>query len=385
MNQKNEIIEVAGGYAWGELNAKGLTSDYQGSRKNSPKKLERSHLPAAHENQLDAIDSTEPMMRVTWQRLPRQENPAHQHLISQESSDGARSKMYLLNKIARLFGAIDYEFLYWADLTAPTVNAIMAKLRDAGYKGSTRNAYLTVMKATAREAWVLHQLDLETYERIKLVKRVKFSKEPAGMSRKLEILKGIITTARNTGKPTATRNSLIMELMVFTGMRRKEVTKILVPDHILPDAQDILILGKGNKERKAKLPPQIWERLIDYLTTERTWQPGALFCPYWNKRKEPKISQKGMDVSSINKIYETTIEQYLVGREEDFPLGGKPITPHDIRRSFATIMESQGLSVRELQILLGHASSATTELYIRDDKDAYREKAASIGSSLLNE
>lgn len=336
----------------------------------------RTHLPAAHEQRADAVDSEEPLMRVLWRPIPRHKNPAHQHLITQESSDGARSKMYLLNHIARSFGAEDYEHIFWPDLTASTVNTIMAVLRDRGYKESTRNAYLAVIKGTSKEAWMLGQMELETYEKIKSVKRIKAQRITAGSSKDLKMLVDLIKCTREENKPTARRNALLLEMMVFTGIRRKEARGIMIPSHISYDRQDILIQGKGGKDRWARLPDTVWCNLIEYIQEERGAEPGALFCAYWNKRSTPRVSDQGLNVSNINRILDASLKLYIASREDDYKLSDNDLTPHDIRRSFATALHALGHSVREIQVILGHSSVQTTEGYLHDDKDSYREKAS---------
>lgn len=344
---------------------------------------ERTHLPAAHENRTDAIHAYGPVMRVTQQPIPRLENPAHQHLISQESSDGARGKMYLLNHLASAFGAPDYEHLYWADLTSQSINTIMAQLRDFGYKESSRNAYLTAMKSSAKEAWLLGQMELETYEKIRAIRRVKSDRIQTGKSQSMEMLVDLVEAVRNEGKLTSRRNALLLEIMIFTGMRRREVRSIRVPDHIFYDKQDILIQGKGGKDRWSKLPETIWDNLIDYLHEERTWEPGALFCAYWNKRSRPIISDKGLNVSNVNRILESAVKLYVTQRDDDYNPTEAQITPHDLRRSFATALYEMDHSPRAIQIILGHSSLSTTEGYLHDEKDGYRDEASKSLDDIL--
>lgn len=352
---------------------------------NAPAARHRSHLPESQESRAGAVEAAEIMVRVTWNPIPRNLNPAHQHLISQESQDGARSKMYLLNHISRMFGASDYEHLFWPDLTPSAINTVLAALRDQGYKRSTRNAYLTALKSCAKEAWVLKQIDIDTYERIKNIKRVKVSQPPAGRAHDISILNGLLQyIENNTQKNTRHRDALILKLMIFTGMRRKEVTLLHYPRDFEFDTKEIKIQGKGGKIRVMMLPDLLWEKVIDYIVTERGKESGALFCPYWNKRYSPKVNDRGIDVSTINRIFESAVKGYVAFREEDHA-GQLSITPHDIRRSYATLMYSNGLSIREIQILLDHASIETTETYVRDPTDSYSAKAASLGNSLLSE
>ena len=48
---------------------------------------------------------------------------------------------------------------------------------------------------------------------------------------------------------------------------------------------------------------------------------------------------------------------------------GKPILPHDLRRTFAQLAYKNGADLRQVQIALGHSSIRTTEVYLGLDQD----------------
>ncbi|MBB3229907.1 tyrosine-type recombinase/integrase [Halomonas stenophila] len=343
-------------------------------RKPTPR--HRPHLPAAHQHRPGAVDASRPVMRVTPAPIPRLENPAHVHLQTQNSSSGARSKLYLLNNMARLFGAEDHEHLVWHDLRAPVVHFILAHLREAGYKASTRNAYLAALKGIAKESWAMEVMSPDTFERIRAIRPASNPRKPKGRAHDIATLRGLIQAAASDGTPTARRNALIITFMASLGIRREEVTRIQVPRDIDFRSQEIHIHGKGNKERLVVPPEPVWRALLDYLETERGYDSGALFCPYWNNRSAPVIGENGLTLGVINYVLSKA-------RRRCAELLGEAVTPHDLRRSFATFMHEQGMSIRELQVLLGHANSATTEAYVRDEKDAYRHKAAELAKGLF--
>lgn len=342
-----------------------------------PVPLERSHLPAKLDNRAGAVDYSLPPMRVTAHPIPRMENPAHLHLESQESSTGARSKMYLLNNVARMFGAEDYEHLVWQDLTPKIITAVMGKLRDAGYKASTRNAYMAALKGTARHAWRDGLMDADVFERIKDIKNFKVHAEPAGRAFELKLLTELAETAGNRDLVAARRNRLLIWLMVVTGIRREEVCKIQYPQDFDMVDKEIVIHGKGKKNRRVQPPEFLWNELISYIHEERSEDRGALFTRYLRKTPKPAPAFKSLDVSSINYIIKDAMLHSA-------SFQSNKITPHDVRRSFTTIMHSHGMNIRELQVLLGHANSSTTERYLRDDHAEYRDKAAKLGDKAFN-
>ncbi|CAM3863105.1 site-specific integrase [Vreelandella rituensis] len=347
-----------------------------------PAKPSRSFLPDAHLNRDDSIDATKPVVRITNHPIPRLENPAHIHLQSQGSPSGARSKMYLLNNVARYFGAHDYEYVVWHDLKVPAIKFVLGRLRDEGYKPSTRNAYLSALKGTAKESWGMEIMTPDAYERIRAIKPAKNHPEPAGRAQNLSVIKSLVTTARTDGTLTANRNALMILFLGFLGIRREELISIHIPRDFDFAEKKIKIHGKGTKKRNLRLPDPLWEELIQYLDAERGYSPGALFCRYGNNRATPRINDVGLNVTAVNYILNKVRERCNTTIAD---LIGIEVTPHDMRRSFATTMHEHGMSIRELQVLLGHSNSSTTETYVRDDKEAYLQKAASVGESLFQD
>lgn len=333
----------------------------------------RSHLPSKHQNRPDAIDATGQVVRVSETPIPRLENPAHIYLDSLQTPAGARSRMYLLNRLARMLGSESYESVFWQDLRTPVIRRILAELRDdteSPVSPVTRNIYLSTIKAVSREAWMMGVMELEVFEKIRTIPPIRHESVTSGRAYDFEMLQAIITAARDDGTPTARRNTLIIAFMSFLGLRRQEVTKVHISDINFLE-KELTVQGKGNKQRILTFPTPVWEELISYLDAERGYDSGALFCPYWNKRSTPKINDEGLDVTNINYILKKA-------RLNCHDLIGQPVTPHDLRRSFATELHDRGMSVREIQVLLGHANSSTTETYVRDDKDGYRGKAAKL-------
>lgn len=335
----------------------------------------RSHLPTQHLSRSGAVDSVAPVLRVTTSPIPRLENPAHIYLDSLQTPSGARSRMYLLNGMARMCGASDYEHIHWEDMRTPEVRRLLAILRDRGNSPVTRNTYLSTIKATCREAWMMGSMDLEVLEKIRSIDPARHDKELAGTAYALSVLQALIEAARGDGTATAERNALIIAFIALMGLRRQEVTKIHLSDLVF-SSKELQVHGKGNKKRTLELPAPLWDDLILYLDNERGYEPGALFCPYWNRRNKPKINDIGLEVSNVNSI----LNKARIRCEEYLPGG---VTPHDLRRSFATELHRRDMSIREIQVLLGHANSSTTETYVRDDTDSYRSKAAKILSDEL--
>jgi integrase/recombinase XerC len=148
-------------------------------------------------------------------------------------------------------------------------------------------------------------------------------------------------------------------LLLSTGIRRSEAVGITLDDLDLEERQ-LLIRGKGDKERVVPLTEQAVEAIQAYLPHRTKTQSRHLFVSTW----------KGQPIHGrcINRMLKTVIEK--AGLE------GQGITPHKLRHTFATHLIRNGTDVRTVQELLGHADIQTTARYLHSDT---RTKAAAVG------
>jgi len=170
----------------------------------------------------------------------------------------------------------------------------------------------------------------------------------------LDEIKKLIEAPTQLEKNTivALRNRAIMETFFSTGARISELINIKLSD--IDKKGRIFIKGKGKKERFVYLTPRAWHYIKNYLEVRGDTDSPYLFIPY-----------RGKNINSKNKklspnYLEEKIKQYreLLGLNI-------PVTPHGLRRAFATYMAEKGASVAAIQILLGHESLDTTTRYVR--------------------
>ena len=136
------------------------------------------------------------------------------------------------------------------------------------------------------------------------------------------------------------------------GLRVSEVVALKVTDI---DSTRMLIRverGKGRKDRHAILSPQLLELLRAW------WREG--------KRRGVMLPQ-GWLFPSRNPIMPLSTRQMnrAVHAAAQAAEIKKRVTPHTLRHSFATHLLEQGIDIRVIQVLLGHAKLETTALYAR--------------------
>ena len=136
------------------------------------------------------------------------------------------------------------------------------------------------------------------------------------------------------------RDAAIIELLYGSGVRVSELTGANVGDF---GDDELKVLGKGAKERIVPTGGPAAEALGAYLAAR-----GAV------SRDEPLfLNCRGgrLTPRSIQRMLRTRIDLEM------------SVSPHVFRHSFATHMLDQGADVRDIQILLGHASLTTTQIY----------------------
>ena len=149
---------------------------------------------------------------------------------------------------------------------------------------------------------------------------------------------------------------LIIKLLIVTGLRISELTNVNVRD-ISRDAGQILVRGKGNRERIVFVPNrELLEELKHFLETR--YAQGGSSAPLF-------LNTEGRRLRSA------TFRKRL--RALSRRLGIEPhLTPHRFRHSAATLLIEEGIDIRMVQALLGHASLRTTEIYVRVSNHALR-------------
>lgn len=161
----------------------------------------------------------------------------------------------------------------------------------------------------------------------------------------------------------AMRDAAVIALVYGAGLRRHEAAGLLLSDVSLKDGS-VKVLGKGNKERINALHDRNLD-IISVWLDERGMTPGPLFL---RARKGNRLVNEPI---SGQTIYDIIIRRYKEA-------GLKRLTPHDLRRTFATKLLENGEDVFLVQDLMGHSSVETTKNYDRRDEKAKKKAAKAL-------
>ena len=156
--------------------------------------------------------------------------------------------------------------------------------------------------------------------------------------------------------PKEIRDAAMLEVPYSCGLRVSELTSLRIRDLFFGEGY-IRVTGKGDKQRLVPISSTARERIHRYLEVRRSARAGeeTLF-----------LNNRG---SSLTRVMIFTILREAARRAGI----EKKISPHTFRHSFATHLLEGGASIRQVQELLGHESTLTTEIYTHLDDSHLRQ------------
>jgi len=159
-----------------------------------------------------------------------------------------------------------------------------------------------------------------------------------------------LLSAPDVSGPLGLRDRAMLELMYACGLRVSELAGL--PATALNLRQGVLrVLGKGGKERVVPLGEEARHWLERYLAQARPQLAGKrVLAPLF-------IGADG-EAPSRQQVWQQ-VKRYAAAAGID----PARISPHGLRHSFATHLLNRGADLRALQMLLGHSSLSTTQIY----------------------
>jgi site-specific recombinase XerD len=187
---------------------------------------------------------------------------------------------------------------------------------------------------------------------LKIGKKVIFSLTP-------DECKAMVRSTNGTGK------KLMLALMFETGIRRGEVVSIKQNDIF---ENKILIHGKGNKERRLSLTPEV-VKLVNIYIKQLSKNKDKMGSEYLF----PGLHGKKLSTESVRLRVEGAAKRAGIA-----PDRLAKITPHVTRKSLATNLLMNNTAIDVVQAILGHNSILTTKKYAETNR-------ANIDRALLSQ
>ena len=172
----------------------------------------------------------------------------------------------------------------------------------------------------------------------------------------LEQSQKLLATAYASPKESNARDYCMLTLFLNCGMRLSELRGINTNDI---HGTTLTVIGKGNKERTIYLNDACLEALDDWMNKRATLKikPEA--------EKALFVSKRGTRIS--DDMIQITIKRLL----EEAGIDTRIYSVHKLRHTAATLMYKYGkVDIRNLQMILGHQSVSTTQIYTHVDDEA---------------
>ena len=166
-----------------------------------------------------------------------------------------------------------------------------------------------------------------------------------------------LLAAADLGVPEGLRDRAMLELMYAAGLRVSELVNL--PANAVNLRQGVVrVLGKGGKERLVPLGEVSQDWLERYLAQARPQLSAGKPVPVDASGNVPLFLASGRRAPSRQAFWASIKRHAAVAG-----IDPRAVTPHGLRHSFATHLLNHGADLRALQLLLGHASLSTTQIY----------------------
>ncbi len=248
--------------------------------------------------------------------------------------DELKLRNYSRKTIKSYLGCLSDYFHYAKNINKdPDVALIkeyLLKKQSAGQSPQTVNLHLNAIKYFYREIF-----------KSPIAINLKFSKTskklPIVLSR--EEVGKIIDSIRNE------KHRLLVALSYGAGLRVSEAVKLRVGDINLNELTVHIKGAKGNKDRITIFP----EKLKEDLSELTALQHGNEYL--FESERGGKLTER-----TAQKVFENSLKKAGIKKDATF---------HSLRHSFATHLLENGVDVRYVQELLGHANIRTTQIYTK--------------------
>jgi integrase/recombinase XerC len=237
------------------------------------------------------------------------------------------------------------------------VRSWLASLKEAKNSAKTINRKISSLKSFFKyhlRTGALEQSPMATIVSPKIPKRLPVYVEQKDTNTLFQHVEFPDTWAGKTDR-------LILAIFYNTGMRRSELVN-LKESHVNAAANNIKVLGKGNKERVIPVSAALIKEINEYIAAKHTIEaPDRVYLLINEKGKKVKEAY----VYNSVKVYlslVTTIDKK---------------SPHVLRHTFATHLTNNGADLNAVKELLGHSSLAATQIYTHNTieklKDIYKK------------
>lgn len=241
------------------------------------------------------------------------------------------------------------------NITKHNLKDYVEKLHTNSYKIKTIKRKLAVLKAFFNFLEFDEIIEVNPFRKLRVnLREPKMLPKTLDLKEIQSLLKYLYTLKqKNQFKDKCTykllvRDIVAIEMLFSTGVRVSELSNLKIHE-INIKTGIIKIFGKGSKERIIQIcDHEVIALLKEYVKLFGLEKKNGFFLL---NRIGKRFSEQGI--------------RLMVQKHQEQVNTAKHVTPHMFRHSFATLLLEEGVDVRYIQSMLGHASISTTQIYTK--------------------
>ena len=243
------------------------------------------------------------------------------------------------NDISSFLSWLNKKQINYQQVSGKNINEFISSLFNSGLKSSSINRKISSIKHFYLFLSKKKIIKYSPADEIETPKQEKYL--PISMSED-EVER--LLSSPNSNRIIERRDKAMIEILYATGMRISELVNLKLTD-VDFNRSVLKVFGKGSKERLVPYGEKAAEALDIYLRDRKRSDSKNVF-----------LSNRGSQIT--RGAFWQRIKIYI--KRENLK---SSISPHTLRHAFATHLLNNGADLRVVQLLLGHASLNTTQIY----------------------
>ncbi|WP_299181980.1 site-specific integrase [uncultured Neptuniibacter sp.] len=281
---------------------------------------------------------------------------------------GRRSMRSQLTQVAQLLGKESIDEIEWYKLEYQQLIFIRSKLQETDKSVNTINTTMAAIRGVVRTAFKMELVTAEHLARICQLESVRGTAKKGGIALSLEESRKLVRKAAETEGPKGIRDTALLMLMITTGLRRSEVVA-LNHDSFDFERLRVSVRGEGGKLRYHDISGVTLKRLKQWAAERGDIEP---LSPFFTKVLKKGVSDKRITVNSV----------YRLVKKQGESIGIKGLRPHDLRRTYISLLLEQGSDLSLVSKAAGHANVMTTTRYDKRHVNAQTEAMRTLTDNL---
>ena len=250
----------------------------------------------------------------------------------------------------------------WWQLRRPQIQIIRAQIAER-YRARSGNRMLSALRRVLKECWHAQLMTHDEYKLTTSIESFRITELPTGRALEADEIEQLVSAAKAQDGLRSIRDAALISVLYGAGTRRIEASRADVTDydrkkHVLR------VTGKANKQREIPVIPG-WEPDLNHWA--QIVHRYDVSAPLFPAVRDDQIVSKRLTPDEIGDVItELSVTSNVA------------LTPHDLRRSFATHAIDAGIDLSLVQKLMGHENISTTTIYDRRSDAAKHEAVAKL-------